>query len=110
MTKCDVKNKKAEILMLEKENKRKDEVIKNLNAQYHKKVAELKTKVEDLETFEKETLKSEKRALKKQKQKAGKEAAKNNFEHVAETYKDANDNFAAMLDTKTDLVTAPAEK
>ena len=46
----------------------------------------------------------------KQKQKAGKEAAKNNFEHVAETYKDANDNFAAMLVTSTDLVTAPAEK
>ena len=74
-TECDVKSKMAEISMIEKEKKRNYETIKDLDAEFHKEVAELKTNVEDLETFKKETSKTEKRALKKTKTKVREESS-----------------------------------
>ena len=71
----------------------KDEIIHNLNAEFHRKVAKLNTKVEELETFRRETIKSEKKALKKHRQKAEKEVVENAFEPAAESFKDTNANL-----------------
>ena len=56
----DLDTKKCEILLLEKENKLKSELIQNMNAGFNKQLADANAKVKDLESFKKEVLKKEK--------------------------------------------------
>ena len=71
-----VENSKLERLALDKENKRKDDIIKNINAGFNAFVADLNNKVNALETFKNDSVKKEKKAQKKLRQKAEKEIAK----------------------------------
>ena len=71
-----VENFELERLALDKENKRKDDIIKNLNAGFNTVVADLNNKVNELETFKNASIKKEKKAQKKLRQKAEKEIAK----------------------------------
>ena len=72
-----LKEKEAEVAVLEKEKESKNKIIQNINKGFNEKVKDLKLKLEVLEEFrakkskeDKEALKKEKKAKKKEKQKA----------------------------------------
>ena len=108
-TKCHLKNKQSELLILEKEKKVKDEIIQNINAHFNQKVSDLKTDVEELEAFKKQTIKAEKKASKKLRQKQKslnvKEDIKNTFEHelVIDSDKDVNENLHFESASRSDI-------
>ena len=48
-TNVDLEDRKDKIIFLEKETKRKDEIIRHMNAGFNKKVSDLNAKIEYLE-------------------------------------------------------------
>ena len=81
----DLDTKKCEILLLEKENKLKSELIQNMNAGFNKQLADANAKVKDLESFKKEVLKKEKKLAKKERRKLETEKPKFSYDTVPET-------------------------
>ena len=75
-SKFNLKQKELEITAVEKEIKKKDDIIQNLNDGFNKKVIDLKEKVTCLEKFKKEVFKRERKVLKKLKQKSKKNQEK----------------------------------
>ena len=93
-----VKSLEDEALVLEKEKKVKDEIIKNLNVGFREKVNDLNAKIDSLEAGNKELLKKEKKTIKKHRKKTEKAAIKG-----IEPY-DSNENLLENAAVKDDSV------
>ena len=91
-----IKDKEAEIEGLEKEKKKKDEIINNINAGLNKQVKDLSDKLDEVEAKNRKTLKDEKKAIKKQRQAAKKLDGDIIFESKSAEHnieKDKNENL-----------------